>query len=78
MSYRVEWCPYLPADGHGGVDVDLVEYVTKIFALEASALQYARTILPRDAWGSVAVTPVEYDREIHAWKRNGETTFVES
>ena len=86
-AWQVEWCAEIPRTKDGDADLDAAKEHRKLFASREDALTYAREVFPRDAFGSVRITPVEkfpYD-DAHAnshpyvgfWETTGDTEHFE-
>ena len=60
IKFEVEWCPFLPPDGAGGVDIDKAKYRAEQFWTRAEALERAKKVFAKDQFGSVRITKVEF------------------
>jgi len=58
--YRVEWCESIPIDENGDGDLDAAVYRRRLFATHTAAIAFAKSVLPRDAFGAVDVTPIRF------------------
>lgn len=60
-GWEVEWCANLPRNEFGDADIDNADFRTRDFSEQAKALDFAREMLSKDAFGSVRVTPFEME-----------------
>lgn len=80
--FEVEWCSEIPVDEYGDSDMDRAKYHTRKFEDVDLARAYAREVFPKDAFGVVSITPVEFvaydddDAEAYPhvgfWQHSGE------
>lgn len=64
-GFEVEWCSSIPVDEYGDNNLDAAVYHSVYFKTEDEALTYAKSIYPKDQFGSVQITPFEIDRDEH-------------
>lgn len=59
-KWQVEWCAGIPKDEYGDSDMDAADYRRSCFKTHDEAIAFAKEKLPLDAFGSVAVTEIEF------------------
>ena len=84
-AFEVEWCSDIPRDEFGDMLPDAATYHCRILRSREAAERIAREVLPRDAFGSVRITPVVRvdpfgDRipATYLWEPCGESEFIEA
>ncbi len=60
-GWEVEWCIELPETEWGDADIDAAKYKRRDFEKKDDALAFAKTVLSQDQFGSVRVTPFEWE-----------------
>jgi hypothetical protein len=58
-GWEVEWCAGVPKFADGSCDMDNADFRISDFATHGEAVAFAKQMLPKDAFGSVRVTPFE-------------------
>jgi hypothetical protein len=58
--WEVEWCEALRVDENGDGNPDRNKTVVRCFRDHDAALAYAREVFPKDQYGSVSITPMEF------------------
>ena len=58
--YEVEWCSEIPRDENGDSDMDAAKMHVARFSTHDEALAFAKEVYPRDAFGSVCITPMQF------------------
>lgn len=59
-AFEVGWCAGIPKDENGDSDHDRADCRYARFKTHEAAVKYAKEVLPKDAYGSVSVTPIEF------------------
>lgn len=59
-AFEVETCVSIPLNEFGDSDLDRAVNRRYIVATKDAALEMAKRLLPKDAFGSVVVTPIEF------------------
>lgn len=88
-AWHVDWCADLPWDPETeSCDIDRADYRTEVYWSQAAAEKRAKAVLPKDAFGSVKVTPVElqaYDAadairypHVGFWEPIGDSEYFEN
>lgn len=66
-GFEVEWCDLLPmieGTNPPEADMDKARWRRKLFKTKDEAIAFAKQVLPEDKFGSVRVTPVEWQDPI--------------
>lgn len=59
-AFEVEWCDHIPVFEDGCHDMDNAHFNCLFFKTKKKALEFAKRILPKDKFGAVMITPVEW------------------
>lgn len=83
-AFEVEWCYELPLDEFGDANLDCAKQAVRYVPTHEEALAVAKKVFPKDQFGSVRITPVEYtdpfgDRvpSTYLWEAHGESEFYD-
>ena len=83
-AFEVEWCSVLPRNKNGDAEPDLATYEFRVLDTYDAALAFAKSIYPKDQWGSVRITPVEFVdpfgdgiKRTFRWEPIGDSEFFE-
>ncbi len=60
-GFEVEWAENIPTLPDGSIDIDRVQYLRRDFTDHDAALAFAEEALKRDGFGSVRVTPFDFE-----------------
>lgn len=87
QAWHVDWCANIPLDEFGDADIDRADDRCEVVPSRSEAERRAAEVLPRDAFGQVSITPVEfvaYDDEDSIrfpragfWEPTGESKYME-
>lgn len=75
-AWEVEWAVSVEREDDGSMLPDTAQYVIKDYATRDAAVKYAKTVVARDVFGSVRVTPFHID-ELFEREYDGDAEYIE-
>ena len=66
-GWEVEWCESIPLDENGDALMDELPMQCRNFLDKESAIKFAKKIYPKDAFGSVRITPFTIEPLSDTW-----------